>query len=122
MATRCLLIGSGPGAMAAAEAIRAEDADARITMVSAEPEGYYSRPGLAYYLAREEPESRLFPFRRTEITELGIQTVTGRAVRVSRDEHRVAWRTEPNSNTIACSWRRVPGQYPCRLPVRTWTA
>ena len=48
--------------MTAAEAIREADADAEIVIVGADRHGYYSRPGLAYYLTREMPEQRLFPF------------------------------------------------------------
>ena len=62
MARRHLLIGSGPAAMSAAETIRSRDDGAEIVVVGAEPHGYYSRPGLAYYLAKEVPEKRLFPF------------------------------------------------------------
>ncbi len=61
MARRHVLIGSGPAAMSAAETIRGRDDDAEIVIVGAEPHGYYSRPGLAYYLAKEVPEKRLFP-------------------------------------------------------------
>ena len=61
MARRHVLIGSGPGAIAAAEAIRGADDGAEIVIVGADPHGYYSRPGLAYYLAKEMPEKRLLP-------------------------------------------------------------
>ncbi len=57
MARRHLLIGIGPGAIAAAEAIRGADAGAEIVVVGADPHGYYSRPGLAYYLAKESRRS-----------------------------------------------------------------
>ena len=89
MPPRCLLVGSGPASVAAAEAIRAESPSADILMVSAEPYGYYSRPGLAYYLAREEPERRLFPYSADDMSRLEIQQVVGRVVQVRPVEHLV---------------------------------
>lgn len=89
MPRRHVLIGSGPAAISAAQAIRGLDADADITMLSAEAEGYYSRPGLAYYLAREIPESSLFPFSPKELSALGIQRVLGVAGGVDRFAHTV---------------------------------
>lgn len=65
--------------MSAAQAIRRADRQADITMLSSEPEGYYSRPGLAYFLAREIPERNLFPFSRGEVAAMGIRAVTGTA-------------------------------------------
>ena len=54
-----VIVGSGIAALSAAESIRHADAQARITMVSPEPLPFYSRPGLAYLLTDEVPESRL---------------------------------------------------------------
>ena len=71
MARRHVLIGGGPGAVAAAEAIRGADPGAEIVLVSADPHGYYSRPGLAYYLAKEIPEQRLRPFSPAETRRPG---------------------------------------------------
>ncbi len=73
MARRHVLIGSGPGAVAAAETIRRRDDQAEIVIVGAEPHGYYSRPGLAYYLAKEIPEERLFPFSPQDFARLNVQ-------------------------------------------------
>ena len=89
MSTRCVLIGSGPASIAAAEAIRAEDSSARITLVSEEPNGYYSRPGLAYYLANEEPESRLFPFSHSDIARVGFESRVGSVAEIHPAEHSV---------------------------------
>jgi len=58
---RYVLIGSGVASMAAAQAIRNEDTVGEIIMVSADPHGFYSRPGLAYYLSGEIPNQQLFP-------------------------------------------------------------
>ena len=89
MARRHLLIGGGPGAVAAAEAIRGADPGAEIVLVSADPHGYYSRPGLAYYLAKEIPERRLRPFSPAELAGLGVTSVTDRAVGLDPAGHTV---------------------------------
>jgi NAD(P)H-nitrite reductase large subunit len=89
MARRHVLIGSGPGAIAAAETIRSRDAQAEIVIVGAEPYGYYSRPGLAYYLANEVPEKRLFPFGPQDFARLNAELLHERAVNIDRSAHRV---------------------------------
>jgi NAD(P)H-nitrite reductase large subunit len=90
MARRHLLIGSGPAAIAAAEAIRSVDADAEIVALSADPHGYYSRPGLAYYLANELPEKGLFPFAAADFARLNIQLVLERAIGIDPVAHTVS--------------------------------
>jgi NAD(P)H-nitrite reductase large subunit len=89
VARRHVLIGSGPAAVAAAEAIRREDIAAEITMVSADPHGYYSRPGLAYYLAKEIPEDRLFPFTSRDFAGLGVSFVSQRVAQIDPTAHSV---------------------------------
>jgi NAD(P)H-nitrite reductase large subunit len=89
MARQHVLIGTGPAAMAAAETIRSRDAAAEIVVAGAEPHGYYSRPGLAYYLAREVPEASLFPFTPGDMARLNLRLVLERAVRVTLAEHLV---------------------------------
>ena len=76
--------------MAAAETIRSQDAGADIVVLAAESHGYYSRPGLAYYLAQEVPEHGLFPFTPRDIARLDIRMVHDRAVRVDPGAHRVS--------------------------------
>jgi NAD(P)H-nitrite reductase large subunit len=90
MARRHVLIGSGPGAISAAEMIRLRDDQAEIVIVGAEPDGYYSRPGLAYYLAREVPEGRLFPFTPQDFARLNIELLLERATRIEPATHRLA--------------------------------
>jgi NADPH-dependent 2,4-dienoyl-CoA reductase/sulfur reductase-like enzyme len=89
VATRHILIGGGPGSVAAAEAIRGADPGAEILLVSADPHGYYSRPGLAYYLAKEIPEQRLRPFSPVEFAGLGVTQVTDRTVGIDPSSHTV---------------------------------
>jgi NAD(P)H-nitrite reductase large subunit len=89
MARRHVLIGSGPGAMSAAETIRSRDDGAEIVVLGAEPHGYYSRPGLAYYLAKEVPEERLFPFTHQDIARLNVRLLLERAVHIDPAAHLV---------------------------------
>jgi NADPH-dependent 2,4-dienoyl-CoA reductase/sulfur reductase-like enzyme len=89
MARRHLLIGIGPGAIAAAEAIRGADDAAEIVVVGADPHGYYSRPGLAYLLAKEVSEKGLFPFSADDFARLDIRVVNERAFRIDPAAHRV---------------------------------
>jgi NAD(P)H-nitrite reductase large subunit len=89
MARRHLLIGLGPGAIAAAEAIRGADGAAEIVVVGADPHGYYSRPGLAYYLADEVPEKWLRPFTAAEFARLRLTIVGERVVAIDPGGHRV---------------------------------
>jgi NAD(P)H-nitrite reductase large subunit len=89
MAERYVLVGCGPAAISAAEAIRYRDAAAEIVIVGDEPHGYYSRPGLAYHLAKNVPEERLFPFAPQDFARLNVQLVFERATRVDPAAHRV---------------------------------
>jgi NADPH-dependent 2,4-dienoyl-CoA reductase/sulfur reductase-like enzyme len=89
MPRRHHLIGSGPASVTAAETIRAVDPTAEILIVGAERYGYYSRPGLAYYLANEVPERGLFPFSGKDFSTLGIGFMNGRAIGVDTAAHRV---------------------------------
>jgi NAD(P)H-nitrite reductase large subunit len=90
VARRHLLIGAGPAAVAAAEAVRGADERAEITIVAADPHGYYSRPGLAYHLAAELPERRLFPTTREDLAGLRVGLVRDRVAAIDRPARRVA--------------------------------
>jgi NADPH-dependent 2,4-dienoyl-CoA reductase/sulfur reductase-like enzyme len=75
--------------VAAAEAIHGADAAAQTILVCADPHGYYSRPGLAYYLARELPERSLRPYSPAELEGLGVTLVSDRAVGLDPAAHTV---------------------------------
>jgi nitrite reductase (NADH) large subunit len=64
--SRYVIVGSGAAGIGAVEGIRSLDPVGTITLISDEPEGYYSRPGLAYFLTGELPEKHLFPFSERE--------------------------------------------------------
>lgn len=85
-----LILGAGAAGVAAAESIRSRDPHGQITLVYAEREGYYSRPGLAYYLTGEIPERQLFPWRKQDFQRFQIHLREGRATQILPDSHEVA--------------------------------
>lgn len=87
---RYLILGAGAAGVSAAEAIRSRDPHGQITLVYAEREGYYSRPGLAYYLTGEIPEKQLFPWRKQDFQRFQIHLREGRAAQILPDSHEVA--------------------------------
>ena len=86
---RYVIIGSGAAGIASIEAIRSQDAQGDIILVAEDPYGYYSRPGLAYLLSKEIPESQLFPFSQKDFDRMPIKWVSARAARVLADTHQV---------------------------------
>lgn len=89
MRTRYLIVGQGVAGIAAAEAIRAADAGGEITLLSDDPHGYYSRPGLAYYLTGEISRAHLFPWRDEEFVQLNLTRVQGQARALDCIGHRL---------------------------------
>ncbi len=87
--SRYLLIGTGVAAIAALEAIRSLDADGEIAVIGDDPHGYYSRPGLAYYLTGELEESLLFPYQKTDFSRLNARFYRARATRILLAEKQV---------------------------------
>lgn len=84
-----VIIGSGAAGVAAAESIRCKDSSGRIFLLSEEAQGYYSRPGLAYYLTGELSEGQLSPFTQADFRRLGMQQIHARALRIHTQAHRV---------------------------------
>lgn len=84
-----VMIGTGPAGIAAAEAIRSQDATSNITLFGDEPWGYYSRPGLAYYLTRELPEPALYPFRPEDFEKLRLRIVHTRIRSIDPQIHQI---------------------------------
>jgi NADPH-dependent 2,4-dienoyl-CoA reductase/sulfur reductase-like enzyme len=70
---RYIIIGAGAAGISAAETIRQVDQFGEILIFTAEPFGYYSRPGLAYYLTGEIPESQLHPLPLQYFQDLNIK-------------------------------------------------
>lgn len=86
---RYLLIGTGVTSIAAAQSIRELDPGAEILVVSDDPHGYYSRPGLAYYLTGEINREMLFPFTEKDFRELRITRLNKRILRILPEAHQV---------------------------------
>lgn len=86
---RYIIIGSGAAGIAAAEAIRSCDRSGNIILLGDEPFGYYSRPGLAYYLTGELTERQLYPFSEVDFRRLGFRPRQARVMRIEPEEHRI---------------------------------
>jgi NADPH-dependent 2,4-dienoyl-CoA reductase/sulfur reductase-like enzyme len=84
---RYAIIGMGVAGIAAAEAIRSRGANGEIVMISDDPNGYYSRPGLAYYLTGEVEQKQLFPYPAAELKKLNLKYIGGRVTRIDATEH-----------------------------------
>jgi len=82
-----VVIGAGVAGFSAIEAIRSVDKAGEIIMVSDDPHGYYSRPGLAYYLTGELGDKALYPRARDEYKKLNFKYLKGRVTRISRSKH-----------------------------------
>ncbi len=81
------IIGSGVAGIAAIEAIRSVDQAGEIVLISDDPYGFYSRPGLAYYLTGELHDQALFPRTEDDFRKLKIRYVRGKVSRIVRAEH-----------------------------------
>lgn len=86
---RYVLIGGGVASVAAGEAIRRADPTGDVLLIGDEAHGYYSRPGLAYYLTGELPEEYLFPMKDQDFHNLNLRQLRGKAVRIHPDQHSV---------------------------------
>lgn len=93
-----MIIGSGAAGIAAVESIRSSEAAAEIVLLCEERFGYYSRPGLAYYLTGELNEKQLFPFNAQDFKQLGVHPQQARVIRILPDQHQVELH---NSNHLA---------------------
>jgi nitrite reductase (NADH) large subunit len=84
-----VIIGMGAAGVSAAEAIRSVDQTTDIFLVGEESAGYYSRPGLAFYLSGEIPQSQLFPMTEADFRRIKVKCVHACATRIEAGEHRV---------------------------------
>lgn len=84
---RYVIIGNGVAAIAAAEAIRERDTAGELILISDERAGYYSRPGLAYLLSDEVPETQLYPLNETDFKRLKAKRIFGRVARIDPQKH-----------------------------------
>ncbi len=86
---RYVIIGSGVAGYAAAEAIRARDLSADIRLVTDDPHGFYSRPGLAYLLSGEIPERFLFSTSEEDYHCLDLHWLKAHVTRIETVEHKL---------------------------------
>lgn len=86
---RYVIIGGGAAGIAATESIRSQDAKSDLLLISDDPHGYYSRPGLAYYLTGELPEDMLFPFNETDFKKLRVRWLKARVTRIYPQAHQI---------------------------------
>ena len=89
MARRYLIVGTGAAGIAAAETIRGQDPGGDVLLLGEESHGYYSRPGLAYYLTGELPERQLFPFTERDFDRLRLRRVHARVAALQPQTHEV---------------------------------
>jgi nitrite reductase (NADH) large subunit len=82
-----VIIGSGVAGFAAIEGIRSVDQAGEIILVSDDPHGYYSRPGLAYYLTGELHDKTLYPRTQEDYKKLNFSFLKGFVTRILRSEH-----------------------------------
>ena len=97
--TQFLIIGSGVAGISAAEAIRSQDTQSPITIISDDRHGFYSRPGLAYFLTGEIPQDQLFNYTPQAYKVLNAKFVRGRVTRIRPSDHLVE--VENGKNTFA---------------------
>jgi len=84
---RYVIIGSGVAGISAIEAIRSRDYSGDITLISDDPFGYYSRPGLAYYLTGELGEQHLYPLPQQRLPELRVRILQARVAHIQPGPH-----------------------------------
>lgn len=87
MSPNYVIIGSGVAGIAGVEAIRSVDQDGSIVMIGDDPHGFYSRPGLAYYLTGELHDAALFPRTADDLRKLKFQYIKKHVARIDRDRH-----------------------------------
>ncbi len=86
---RYLIAGTGAAGLTAAETIRQNDPHSEILMFTNEADGYYSRPGLAYYLTGEIPEKQLYPYNGGDFTRQNFKVWQAEVKEILPDSHMV---------------------------------
>jgi len=90
---RYIVIGTGVAGISAIQAIRSVDQASEIVLIGNDPHGFYSRPGLAYYLTGEVPEKQLHIFSEQDWKKLKIRYVHGQVTRIDPQAHKVGLST-----------------------------
>jgi len=84
---RYVIIGSGVAGIAAIESIRSIDPVNEIVLIGDDPHGFYSRPGLAYYLTGELHDKALYPRTADDYRRMNFRYLKGRVVNIQRGTH-----------------------------------
>jgi NAD(P)H-nitrite reductase large subunit len=84
---RYVIIGTGVSGLTAVNTLRTLDPSAEISLVGDDPHGFYSRPGIAYYLNGEIPENQLAIYSKKEWKNLKVLYVKGIATRLDARNH-----------------------------------
>ena len=92
---RYVIVGFGVAGIAAIEAIRSVDKDGEIVLVGDDPHGYYSRPGLAYFLTGELHDKALYPRGANDFKKMGFNTLRGHVNRIDRDQQTIEIEGKP---------------------------
>ena len=90
-----VIVGSGVAGIAAIEAIRSLDSAGSITLIGDDPYGFYSRPGLAYFLTGELHDKALFPRTAEELRRFSFHSVQGTVTRIARAQHALELNARP---------------------------
>jgi NADPH-dependent 2,4-dienoyl-CoA reductase/sulfur reductase-like enzyme len=111
-----VIIGSGVAGIAAIEAIRSVDPVSSITLIGDDPYGFYSRPGLAYYLSGELHDKALFPRTAEDLQKLNFRSIKGSVTKILGAEHIVELKNESRISydrlLIAVGARAMPLEVP----------
>ena len=87
--TRYVILGTGVAGVAAASTLRTVEPSSEIVLVGEDIHGFYSRPGLAYYLNDEIPEKQLTIFTKDDWKKLRVKYVGGLATRLDPGGHQL---------------------------------
>ena len=79
---RYVIIGRGVSGYSTGLAIRNQDPSGELLLISSEKDGYYSRPGLAYYLTGEITEEMLFPAGQPNSSDLPLPQIHAEVSRI----------------------------------------
>jgi len=80
-----VVIGSGVAGISAIEAIRSVDGESYVVLIGSDPHGYYSRPGLAYFLTGELHDKALFPKTAEDYRKLKFRYTKENVTRLDRE-------------------------------------
>src|SRR5512147_3088292 len=92
---RYVIVGFGVAGIAAIEAIRSVDTTGEIVLVGDDPHGFYSRPGLAYFLTGELHDKALYPRTSNDFKKLNFGTLRGRVTRIDREQKMIEIEGKP---------------------------